>query len=542
MSVLKTTSSCIIFLFLALAFGQDLSGQQGEGMTKEQLFEYADNTQLPDEDRVEALHVLTENLELKSDLQMVMNKLKTFSYDDKIGSVLFTMMNNAGNLEFMDLVKEAMDYVLAKGHPELASFGLKHLIKDGNENAYIIEKLKGMDEKNPIVYVDAEYDLHFSALQAATQYGNLDVVKFIAENVQQPEDMKIDKPLHVAAKYGHLSIVQYLVDNFDFQTLFWEDEGKDTPLHNAALGGHVGILTFFGSKGAPNMNPFDSAGFTPLHLAAGQGQLAVVKAYLSNSANPDIKLVTNDVNAGRTLLHLATEGNHTEVVNLVLSYTQNRNPRDNYGVTPLHLAAQLGHLQIFKIISSAVQASDVNPKSLDLEPWMGRNPFHLAAENGQVEILEYMKTLGNIVDPLEQDSIGLTAIHLAAENGQVEVLEFFLNNLDVNYNNPADGTENQRTPLHLAAQNGHLNAVWLLGYYYQNDLWKINDIDAHNYTPLNLAAYNGHLGVVHHLINLGANPDLNGISSKELAYEGGAYNVLEFLLLREKFLPSSNDL
>jgi ankyrin repeat protein len=60
-----------------------------------------------------------------------------------------------------------------------------------------------------------------------------------------------------------------------------------TPLHIAAHFGHVAIIRFLLSSGA-SVDSRTNVGYTPLHQAAQQGHTQVINLLLENKAQPDV--------------------------------------------------------------------------------------------------------------------------------------------------------------------------------------------------------------------------------------------------------------
>ena len=74
-------------------------------------------------------------------------------------------------------------------------------------------------------------------------------------------------------------------------------------------------------------------GFSPIHRAAQNGHLEVVKTLANFTENP------NAANSdGLTPIHLAAMNGHTEVIKYLSKFTKNPNAPDNNGVTPFLLA------------------------------------------------------------------------------------------------------------------------------------------------------------------------------------------------------------
>ena len=65
---------------------------------------------------------------------------------------------------------------------------------------------------------------------------------------------------------------------------------------------------------------------------------------------------------GGTPLHEAADNGHLEIVKLIMGHVKDKNPAmKHYGTTPLHYAAEKGHLEICRLIIQNVE--NKNPKS-----------------------------------------------------------------------------------------------------------------------------------------------------------------------------------
>ena len=86
------------------------------------------------------------------------------------------------------------------------------------------------------------------------------------------------------------------------------------------------------------------------------------------------------------------------------------------------------------------------------------SPMHLAAKNGNVEIVQFhMEQLSIDKNPETQKSkIGLTPMHIAAKFGQLEVVQQIKNHLSISNNLPINRIQ---SVLHIAACYGHLSIV-----------------------------------------------------------------------------------
>ncbi|KFY15814.1 hypothetical protein V492_01743 [Pseudogymnoascus sp. VKM F-4246] len=101
---------------------------------------------------------------------------------------------------------------------------------------------------------------------------------------------------------------------------------------------------------APQYSATAASG-TPLHQAAANGHLQIVRFLILKGAN-----VTAPNEAGQTVLHLAAEQGHEDVIEHVLSQDEGIDAKafinwvDNKGFTALHRAAAVGHEECVRIL------------------------------------------------------------------------------------------------------------------------------------------------------------------------------------------------
>lgn len=137
------------------------------------------------------------------------------------------------------------------------------------------------------------------------------------------------------------------------------------------------------------VNAKDEFGLTPLHYAARNGYLNIVKLLIENGA---------DINAkddfGSTILCAAAWGGHLEIVKLLIENGADVRAKDEDEHTPLHLAAMKGHLDIVKFLIE--NGADVRAKNK-----YENNPLHFAVGNGKFNVTEFITKYMLIQDPSE---------------------------------------------------------------------------------------------------------------------------------------------
>lgn len=143
----------------------------------------------------------------------------------------------------------------------------------------------------------------------ASKRGYYDMVKYLIEQCDcdpSSVDDNGDSPLHYACAYGYTDIVKYLITQFEVDSLL-QNGSKMTPLDAAVINGHLDIVLFLVKHSPSIMERFktvpahESSGdldifscncnqTTPLHLAAENGHLEIVKCFTENlKVDPELE-------------------------------------------------------------------------------------------------------------------------------------------------------------------------------------------------------------------------------------------------------------
>lgn len=121
--------------------------------------------------------------------------------------------------------------------------------------------------------------------------------------------------LHLAAHYGHRELVELLLDRGADVLAVSANGMANQPIHAAAAGrdanGVILILLARGAEVDATQRGADG-GWTALHEAADNGDLALIHTLLAHGANPTLR---ND--GGQTALDLATAKGHAAAAELL---------------------------------------------------------------------------------------------------------------------------------------------------------------------------------------------------------------------------------
>lgn len=179
--------------------------------------------------------------------------------------------------------------------------------------------------------------------------------------------------------------------------------GKDgeTPLHLAAGHGQLSTASHLLQAGA--MMSIDNMGRAPLHFAAAAGHLSAAELLLNAKAYLELEDATQ-----RTALHHASRGGHVEVSELLLDMGSRIDPVDGDSRTPLHHTSRSDDLFNMTLLLLDRGAD------FELEDVIGFRPLHYSCTFGQT--LTTMKLMDLGADVWAVDRSGWSPIlHAAAQ-------------------------------------------------------------------------------------------------------------------------------
>ena len=372
---------------------------------------------------------------------------------------------------------------------------------------------------------DGRTPLHY-----ATNNNHLEVVRyFINEQHCDPmtRDNDHDTPLHIACGNDHVHIVQHLLSTGKVDLLAKNKNGK-TPMYNlngelvsllhlAADHGWMDIVIDLITKYKCDANCEDSYGRTPLHYAARNSHVEVVR-YFINEQHCDP--MTRDNDEGDTPLHLACSNCHLNIAQYLISEAHcDQSCENNYGDTPLHLASRYGCLNIAQYLISEAHC---NPSC---ENNYGDTPLHLASRYGCLNIAQLLIREAHC-NPSCENNYGDTPLHLACRYGHLNIAQYLISEAHCN---PLCENNYGEIPLHLAYRNSHF-VKYLISEAHCNPSCENNNGD----TLLHYACRDGNLNIAQYLITeVHCNPSCenkDGDTPLHLAYRNRHFNIVEYLI------------
>lgn len=263
----------------------------------------------------------------------------------------------------------------------------------------------------------------------------------------EPEGAPGHGPIHMAVQEGHHRVVEALVrhgasvnqlghggatpltlsagtDNIKVTAALLKlgapvdcvtTDGKSALLIAAHLG-HISAVSLLLQHGA-EVNLQCSEGYTPLRVAARSGHIAIVRLLLQARADPLLR------SARELAINEAVDGNHPEVVALLLENGSHVESPDFFGMSLLGKAAARGMTAVVRVLLAA-GADPARPGPLHMRPLdaaiqaCNQEILTMLLEHGAREHVNAPQRLSN--------SSGVPPLRIAIGNGDSEIVRILL--------------------------------------------------------------------------------------------------------------------
>ena len=126
---------------------------------------------------------------------------------------------------------------------------------------------------------------------------------------------------------------------------------RETPLYLAAKNDHSDVVDFLAQKSPKSIAKTDGDGWSPLLIAASNGNIDVCLKLLDHGANYR-ETDKND----QTLIYIAAAEGHAQFLEAILERPEIRNlvnERDQYQNTAVHIASEMGFRRVLMALIKA---------------------------------------------------------------------------------------------------------------------------------------------------------------------------------------------
>ena len=280
---------------------------------------------------------------------------------------------------------------------------------------------------------------HDTALLWASRWGHTETVKLlIAKGAHVDIDNdKGSTALYWAVRYEHKETVRVLLQKGQADPNKTRKLGLVAPLIVASAYGNSDIASLLLEQPRINVNIRIRGGEMPIHHAASEGYIDIVKMLIAKGAVFD-----EQDELGDTPLLLAAKNGHIDIVNELIDAGARTDHRNNEGLDIWHHAVQNKSYLLLESLTNTL------PVAIESD----RQPLCIAASSGGIETIEKLIQIGQ--DPLSTDLDGNTFLHHAAMTDQFKVIETFHKLVSINLQN-----KQGNTPLHIACLKGFRNTI-----------------------------------------------------------------------------------
>ncbi|KAK3583530.1 hypothetical protein CHS0354_026114 [Potamilus streckersoni] len=325
-------------------------------------------------------------------------------------------------------------------------------------------------------------------LHRACISGQIEMSKHLIQSypsmLHEVDNMK-RTPAHHAAESGHTALLSYLI--YSGTDPWCKTFEEQTLLHRACLKGRLEMSKHLVQSYPTMLHEVDTMKQTPAHNSAESGNISLLGFLIDCGTSPWLKTSEEE-----TLLDKACLNGQFEMSKyLVQTYPTMLHEVDNMKRTPAHSAAECDNISLLCYLIDC-----------GIDPWCktyeGETLLHRACLGGQLEMSKHLvKMYPKMIHDV--DYMKRTPAHLAAESGNIALLNYLIDCGTY----PWCKTKENENLLHKACLSGQLEMSKHLVQTYPRML---NELDSMKRTPAHKAAYGGNITVLMYLIDSGTDP------------------------------------
>ena len=187
----------------------------------------------------------------------------------------------------------------------------------------------------------------------------------------------LNQALIMSTKWGHLSVTQLLVQKESVDVNAKLEGSGWTGLHFAAANGQVAIAELLVMSGADVNAKLEGEGWTPLHFAAINEEVTIAELLLLSGADANAKGGRMEV----TALHIAALLNQVAMAELLRRFGADVRAKTKYGGTPLHVATIAQRMDMVEWLAS--NGADGNAEAAAVP-----TPMVIALESSRMDMVK----------------------------------------------------------------------------------------------------------------------------------------------------------
>lgn len=253
--------------------------------------------------------------------------------------------------------------------------------------------------------VDAKNARGLTPLFVAIQNNQLAAVQLLIANNANANYKLVNGlfPLFVALQNNFQELALWLIEQIPTLNLNEEIDSKMTALHLAIEAQADQVALRLIEKGALCTIKRKSDGFSTLHCAAKEGQVALLRAMQAKGYH-----LHTPVESGKTALHIAAEASQLAVIDFLLAQGADCNLKTLDGDTALMLAIKTGNLQAALRLATQANVNAVNNQQ--------QTASQLAIQYGMPAVADKLIERGE--NPELRDNKGHNTVYYLVRSGE----------------------------------------------------------------------------------------------------------------------------
>jgi ankyrin repeat protein len=284
--------------------------------------------------------------------------------------------------------------------------------------------------------VDSEkIELFFHAVKA--NY-DADVISLFLEKANEVQDDNKWQPIHHAAKTTNVDALKILLEAKSPADITAETVEKCTPLRLAIGDSDERMAEAAFSSQLMTLLTLQEQLTLPVQNSSGmrideifqsieqdrEDAVSYLLQKLQEQKPSEMSRILNQVIEGDTALTQAAKSNNTNIVKLLTNSGADLEHKNEDGQRAIHIAAENGNVDILKALLEAKPRADIAAKDKDEQ-----QAIHIAAKNGNVDVLKALLEAKPSADISAQDKIGCTPLLFAIHGGHQPAIELLLQRL-----------------------------------------------------------------------------------------------------------------